>query len=165
MFHYPLWPPRKTHPMPQLKMKNTPSSLSGSITFSNRFNVFYKSPMPSTRNAMFNITCHTSFRWETNFGCTYRRTTLRPHREIHPLYYGPYTITKAMGENYFELNLPPFLGFHLVFNVDLLWPYFPPLLDTSEIEEQLRTTDINLDYMERASTDNILDTQVKGTHQ
>jgi hypothetical protein len=47
--------------------------------------------------------------------------------------------------------------------VDLLWPYFPPLLDTSEIVEQLTPTDLNLDYMEQTSTDQIVGTQVKGT--
>jgi hypothetical protein len=63
-----------------------------------------------------------------------------------------------MGDNAFELNIPPFLGFHSVFNVDLLLPYFPPLLDTSEIEEQLTPTKLKLDYMEHASTDHIMDT-------
>jgi hypothetical protein len=58
-----------------------------------------------------------------------------PHRKLLPLLYGPYTITKAVGDNSFELNIPPFLGMHLVFNVDLLFPYFPPLLDTSEVAE------------------------------
>jgi hypothetical protein len=53
------------------------------------------------------------------------------------LHYGPYTINKAVGYHDFELNIPPFLGLHIVFNVDLLRPYFPPLLDTLEIEEQL----------------------------
>jgi hypothetical protein len=57
---------------------------------------------------------------------------------------GPYTITKVVGDNAFELNTPPFLGLHPVFNVDLLRPYFPPLLE---------------------STDQIVDTQVKGTRQ
>jgi hypothetical protein len=42
---------------------------------------------------------------------------------------------KVVGENYFELNILPFLGLCPIFNVDLLRPYFPPLLDTSEIEE------------------------------
>jgi hypothetical protein len=32
----------------------------------------------------------------------------------------PYTITKVVGENYFELSIPPFLGLHPVFNVELL---------------------------------------------
>jgi hypothetical protein len=53
-----------------------------------------------------------------------------------------------VGDNYFELNIPPFLGLHPVFNVDLLQPYFPPLLDTSEIAEQLTPTDINPDYIQ-----------------
>jgi hypothetical protein len=88
-----------------------------------------------------------------------------PHRKLHPLRYGLYTITKAVGSNAFELNTPPFLGLHPVFNVDLLRPYFPPLLDTSEIVEQLTPTELNPDYMEQASTDHIVDTQVKGTRQ
>jgi hypothetical protein len=63
-----------------------------------------------------------------------------PHRKLRPLRYGSYTITKAVGDNAFELNTPPFLGLHPMFNVDLLRPYFPPLLDTSEVAEQLTPT-------------------------
>jgi hypothetical protein len=70
-----------------------------------------------------------------------------------------------MGDNYFDLNILPFLGLHLVFNLDLLQPYIPPLLDTSEIAEQLTPTEINFDCMEQASIDQIFYTQVKGTHQ
>jgi hypothetical protein len=72
---------------------------------------------------------------------------------------------RLVGSNAFELNTPPFLGLHPVFNVDLLRPYFPPLLDTSEIAEQLTPTELNPDCMEQASTDQIVDTQVKGTRQ
>jgi hypothetical protein len=144
----------------------TPISLRGSNTSSNRFRIFYRSPMPSTSSAMINTGCHTSFRWETKFGCTCRKEHLTgPHQKLHPLCYGPYTITKVVGDNYFELNLPPFLGLHPVFNVDLLRPYFPPLLDTSEIAEQLTPTELNLECMEQESTDHIMDTQVKGTRQ
>jgi hypothetical protein len=53
-----------------------------------------------------------------------------------------------MGDNDFELNIPPFLGLHLVFNVDLLRPYFPPLLDTSEVAEQLTPIELNPDYIQ-----------------
>jgi hypothetical protein len=53
-----------------------------------------------------------------------------------------------MGDNSFELNIPPFLGLHPVFNVDLLHPYFPPLLDTSEVAEQLTPTELNLDCIQ-----------------
>ena len=48
-----------------------------------------------------------------------------------------------MGDNDFELSIPPFLFLHLVFNVDLLHPYFPPLPDASEVVEQLTPTDLN----------------------
>jgi hypothetical protein len=33
-----------------------------------------------------------------------------PHRKLHPLCYGSYTITKVVGENSFELTLPPSLA-------------------------------------------------------
>jgi hypothetical protein len=70
-----------------------------------------------------------------------------------------------MGDNAFVLNIPPFLGFHPMFNVDLLHPYFPPLLDTSEITEKLTPKELNPDYMEHASTDQIMETNVKVTRQ
>ena len=88
-----------------------------------------------------------------------------PHRKLRPLRYGPYTITKAVGDNAFELSIPPFLGLHPVFNVDRLRPYFPPLLDTSDVAEQLTPTELNPDYMEQATTNRIMDTQIKNTHQ
>ena len=87
----------------------------------------------------------------------------RPHRKIHPLQYGPYTITKAVRDNAFELSIPPFLGLHPIFNVDHLRPYFPPLLDTSDVAEQLTPTELNPDCMEQATTDRIMDTQIKNT--
>jgi hypothetical protein len=63
-----------------------------------------------------------------------------------------------MDENDFELNIPPFIGLHLVFNMDLLRPYFPPLLDTSEIVEQLTPLELNPIYMQQESNDQIVDT-------
>ena len=71
-----------------------------------------------------------------------------------------------MGDNSFELNIPPFLGPHPVFNVECLWPYFPPLLDTYVVAEQLTPTKLNLDYMEQAITNQIImDTHIKKTCQ
>jgi hypothetical protein len=87
----------------------------------------------------------------------------RPHRKLHPLHYGSYTITKAMGDNDFELNIPPFLGLHPVFNMDLLRPYFPPLLDTSNIAQQMTPTYLNPDCIQQESNDHIVDTQIKST--
>ena len=88
-----------------------------------------------------------------------------PHHKLRPLRYGLYTITKVVGNNAFELNIPPFLGMHPIFNVDRLRPYFPPLLDTSDIVEQLTPTELNLDCMEQATTDCIMDMQFKNTRQ
>ena len=70
-----------------------------------------------------------------------------------------------MGDNVFELSIPPFLGLHQVFNVDLLRPYFPPLLNTSDVVEKLTATDINPNYREHTTIGRIMDTRVKGTHQ
>jgi hypothetical protein len=70
-----------------------------------------------------------------------------------------------VGDNDFELNIPPFLSLHPVFNVDLLCPYFPPLLDTSDVAEQLKPTQLNPDCIQKASSDQIIDTQIKGTRQ
>ena len=77
MLHYSLQPPRMTRHMLQIELTNPPRSLSGSNTSSNRFRIFYRSPMPSTSSAMINIGCHTSFRWEINFGYTCRKNVLQ----------------------------------------------------------------------------------------
>jgi hypothetical protein len=149
MLHFPLWSPRLTHLLLQLKLTKPPSSLSGSITSANRFRISYRSPMTSTNSAMINIGCRISFRWATKFGCTCRKNALQdPIGSFVPLHYGPYTITKVVGDNSFELNIPPFLGLHPVFNMDLLRPYFPPLLDTSEVAEQLKPIELNPDYIQ-----------------
>ena len=61
----------------------------------------------------------------------------RTHQKLRPLWHGPYTITKVVGNNDLEHNSPSFLCLHQVFNVYCPRPCFPPLLDTSEIAKQL----------------------------
>jgi hypothetical protein len=81
MFHYPLHPQKHNHSMRKPKLKKPPGSLNESNASPNRFRIFCRSPIPSTRSAMINIVCHTSFRWEINFGCTCRKNTLHdPNR-------------------------------------------------------------------------------------
>jgi hypothetical protein len=70
-----------------------------------------------------------------------------------------------VGDNYFELSFPHFLGLHQVFNVELLRPYFPPLLDTSNMVEHLAPTKINPNFIEHDTIECIMDTNMKGTHQ
>jgi hypothetical protein len=86
-----------------------------------------------------------------------KKRLIGPHQILLPLHYEPYTITKAVGDNSFDLNTPPFLGLHPMFNMDLLRPYFPPLLDTSEVAEQLKPIELNPDCIQQASNDQIVD--------
>jgi hypothetical protein len=69
-----------------------------------------------------------------------------------------------VGENYFELSIPPFLSLHPIFNV-VLQPYFPPLLDTSKVVKNLSPREINLECIKKATVDHIMDTKMKGTFQ
>ena len=76
-----------------------------------------------------------------------------PHGKVIPLQYGPYTITKAMGEDDFELSIQPLLCLHPICNVELLQPYFPPLLDTLKAGKLLAPINFNLDYIEQDKID------------
>jgi hypothetical protein len=84
MLHYPLCPPRQTCPILKLKPTKLHGSLSRSNTSSNRFRIFYISPMASTSSCMINIGCHTSFRWDIKFGCIFIKNALRGPIESFP---------------------------------------------------------------------------------
>lgn len=93
-----------------------------------------------------------------------QKETLRgPDKKLRPLRYGLLTITKVMGENDFELSSPPFLGLHPMFNVELLRPYFPPLLNTLEEAKKFPPTKLNLKCIAMATMDHIMDTKTKDT--
>jgi hypothetical protein len=81
-----------------------------------------------------------------------------PHRKLRPTPIWAIHPHQGCRGNAFELSIPPFLGLHPVFNVDRLRPYFPPLLDTSDMAEQLTPTELNPDCMEQDRTDQIMDT-------
>jgi hypothetical protein len=121
----------------QSKVKKPLDSLRIFNTSTNRSMRFCRKSMLSTSNSMINTGTTQVSGGRQGLVTFVERSLTGPHQKLCPLFYGPYTITKVVGDNDFELNTPPFLGLHPVFNVDLLWPYFPPLLDTSEITEQL----------------------------
>jgi hypothetical protein len=144
MLHYPLWSPRPTHLLLQLKLTKPPGSLRGSNTSANRFRISYRSPMTSTSKRHDQHRVPHKFQVGNKVWLHLQKECLTgPHQKLLPLHYGSYTITKVVGDNSFELNIPPFLGLHPMFNVDILRPYFPPLLDTSEIAEQLTPIELN----------------------
>ena len=121
--------------------------------------------MLSTSIVMINIGCHTSSKWAKKFGYICRRSTsMGPTTSFAHSNMG-LTITKVARDNFFDLSIAPFIGMHPVFNVDCLGPYFPPLLDTLEIVEQRIPTDLNQNCMEQATTNQIMDTQIKNTRQ
>jgi hypothetical protein len=125
-------------------MKKLVGSLRGSITSANRFRISYRSPMTSTSSAMINIGIYISFRWATKFSCTCRKNAFQdPMERFSHSVMGHTPSPRLWGIIIFMLDIPPFLGLHPVFNMDLLRPYFPPLLDTSNIAEQLTPTEIN----------------------
>jgi len=50
-----------------------------------------------------------------------------------------------------------------VFNMNLLPPYLPPLLDTSEVAKKMTPIEINPDYIQQESNDHIVYRHIKGT--
>jgi len=58
----------------------------------------------------------------------YRQTSIIgfPHHKLTKKFYGPYTITKRVGEVAYELALPPDSKIHPVFHISLLKPYHGP---------------------------------------
>jgi hypothetical protein len=77
MFHFPLHPHRKNHPMKKSKSTKPPSSLNESNKSANMFRIFCRSPMPITSTVMINTGCHKCFRWEIKFGCTCIKNSLQ----------------------------------------------------------------------------------------
>jgi hypothetical protein len=76
MLHYPLRPHMQNCPILKPNPTNPPRSLKKSSTSTNRFGIFFRSPIPSISNDMINIGFHTSFRWEINYGCICRKKAL-----------------------------------------------------------------------------------------
>ena len=151
--------------MSNLKPTGLTTSLSTFNTSTSRYMIYLIEPVLSTSSAMISIGRHTSSRWVTKFGYIYRRSASLDPTASFTLSNIGHTPSQGCRDNVFKLSIPPFLSLHLVFNVDRLQPYFPPLLDTSNVVEQLTPIEINPDSMEQAITNRIMDPQVKNTRQ
>lgn len=77
------------------------------------------------------------------------------HRKLHHLQYGPYKIIKKVGE--FEHNLPPFLGIHPIFDIELLKTYFPLLLDITKVVEEIIHKELNPEVVNPLQSDQIIE--------
>jgi hypothetical protein len=97
--------------MSSLKLTRQITSLSTFNTSTNRSMTYWTKPMLSTSNDMINIGCHTSSRWATKFGYICRRSaSLGPTASFTTLIWAIHHHQGCMGDNSFELNIPPFLG-------------------------------------------------------
>lgn len=94
--------------------------LSGFNKYSSRAMESCRNIMQNINSSMINTEFHTSTRLARSLVAFAEERLKEPKGKIRPLQCGPYTITKPVGKNTFELNLPPFLGLYPVFNVELL---------------------------------------------
>jgi hypothetical protein len=147
MLHFPLRSPRPTHLLLQMKMTKPPGSLSGSITSVQQVQDILQKSNDKYKQYHDQHWVPHKFQVGNKVWLHLQKERLTgPHWKLHPLCYG--SPSPRWGDNDFELNIPPFLGLHPVFNMDLLRPYFPPLLDTSEVAEQLTPTELNPDCIQ-----------------
>ena len=49
-------------------------------------------------------------------------------KKLKPIRYGPFNILEKIGNNAFHLDLPPYMQIYIVFNVENLILYEPPLI-------------------------------------
>ena len=63
--------------------------------------------------------------------------SLGRYKKLSPQYCGPYTITKRINDQAYQLLLPPYLKVHNVFHVSLLKAYVPSPDHVSDNEEVL----------------------------
>ncbi|EIW71197.1 hypothetical protein TREMEDRAFT_26998 [Tremella mesenterica DSM 1558] len=61
-------------------------------------------------------------------------TTERPSRKLEAKYVGPFKIIRRVGKNAFELDLPPSMRVHNVFNVTLLEPFPRDMIPGRQIQ-------------------------------
>ena len=52
--------------------------------------------------------------------------------KIKELRYGPFEILEMVGDNVYQLSLPPYMHIYLVLNVENLKLYVPSMLDQEE---------------------------------
>jgi hypothetical protein len=77
MLHYPLHPPRKTRRMLQLKLTKPPRFIERIQHIHQQVQDILQKSNAKYKQHHDQHRCHTSFRWETKFGCTCRKNALQ----------------------------------------------------------------------------------------
>eukprot|EP00253_Pinus_taeda_P033337 PITA_33337 len=87
-------------------------------------------------------------------------------KKLKPIRYGPLKILEKIGENAFRLDLPTYMHIYLVINADSLRLFEPLLIEYTEEESQLLSTnDLLPKYINELQEDTVLDRKVRTTHR
>ena len=70
-------------------------------------------------------------------------------KKLKPLRYGTFTILDKVGNNYFWLDLPPYMKMYSIVNVDNLKLYEPPMImDQEDNSHVLSVDDFAPEYLD-----------------
>ena len=87
-------------------------------------------------------------------------------KKLNLIRYGPLKFVQKIGNNAFQLYLPPYMGISLVVNVENLKLYEPPMIIDPEEDIQIPTIDdLAPKYMNELQEDTILDMRVRTSRQ
>ncbi|XP_024200619.1 uncharacterized protein LOC112203956 [Rosa chinensis] len=70
-------------------------------------------------------------------------------KKLKPIRYGPFKIFKKIGDNAFQLELPPYMQMYSVINAEYLKPFEPSLLDDDEDVKDSRLPPLDDLWFER----------------
>ena len=141
-------------PMLITRKTKKPNLLNEPNTSDDMSTIFCTKPTLSTSNNTINIFFSTSFRLVTRYGCTCKNRN--SHVFMGILNYDDTSLAlspRSWVRMVLNLNLPPFIGLHPIFNLELPQLYFRPLLGTSKMIGHLVTIYGNPNYIKQAIVD------------
>ena len=88
-----------------------------------------------------------------------------PGKKTNALRYGPFEVLRKVGDNAYQLSLPPYMHIYSVVNMDNLKLYKPSMLDQEEEQGLPFAEDLALDAQVELTEDTILQKRSKTTRQ
>jgi hypothetical protein len=87
-------------------------------------------------------------------------------RKLKPIRYGPFTILDKVGNDAFQLELPPYMQMYSVVNVENLKLYEPPMIIDQDVQVQVPSMDeFALEYRIELQEDVILDKKFRSSRR